>query len=290
MEAATLTTPAEAVEDRTEEIQARMHESLSGQAILMLGSANSIMQLSRLPVGHGVAKSKVKSGRVDLHPLKRLRTTLAYLGIAMFGTEDERAGYRREVNRAHKPVCSEPGDEVEYNAFDPELQLWVAACLVYGSEQASELQGSEPLPDDEDGEAFLRYAARFGTTLQVPEEMWFANREEFDSYWERESAKIEMDDVTRRYLQDLAQIKFMPAPVRWLLGGYNEFITVGFLPPEFQAELGLPWSKRRQRLHDRVTKLIMKVHMRMPGPVRRFPFNFYLWDTRRRLRRGKAVV
>ena len=100
---------------------------------LAAGNANVIMQLARLPIGHGVARSRVDSGRVDKHPIKRLRTTVTYLSIALLGTDDERQTMRHEVNRAHSQVRSAPGDPVAYNAFDPELQLWVAACLYWGT-------------------------------------------------------------------------------------------------------------------------------------------------------------
>ena len=64
--------------------------SLDAVVPLALGNANVIMQLALLPVGRGVAESPVESGRVDKHPIKRLRTTMSFLAIAILGTEDER--------------------------------------------------------------------------------------------------------------------------------------------------------------------------------------------------------
>src|ERR1700739_4255524 len=85
---------------------------------LLSGGANVVMQLSHLPIGHGVAKSTVESGRVDRHPLKRGRTTSAFLVIAMFGTEQERLALRAEIAKAHRHVHSDPDDKVQYDAFD----------------------------------------------------------------------------------------------------------------------------------------------------------------------------
>jgi uncharacterized protein (DUF2236 family) len=96
---------------------------------LLAGTANVIMQLSRAPVGYGVLESKVDSGNVFHHPLKRTRTTLTYLAVASMGTDAERAAYRRGVNRPHAQVHSSVESPVAYNAFDTDLQLWVAACL-----------------------------------------------------------------------------------------------------------------------------------------------------------------
>ena len=58
-----------------------------------------------------------------------------------------------------------------------ELQLWVASCLYYGSIDAiTRMHG--PLTREEEL-VLLRAGARFGTTLQVPLEMWHQSPEEF---------------------------------------------------------------------------------------------------------------
>ena len=56
---------------------------------LLAGPANVIMQLARPGVGYGVMESRVESGRVDRHPIKRARTTFTYLAVAVDG--DRRA-------------------------------------------------------------------------------------------------------------------------------------------------------------------------------------------------------
>jgi uncharacterized protein (DUF2236 family) len=263
---------------------------------LAAGNANVIMQLSRLPVGHGVARSQVDSGRVDKHPIKRLRTTVSYLGIALLGSEHERRAMRAEVGRAHASVRSTPSDPVQYDAFDPELQLWVAACLYWGTADLFRLlHGTDPPPDR--AEALYQYAKRLGTTLQVPEEMWPADLEAFADYWESGLREIRMDDLTRRYLQGIAQLEFLVAPLgplgaplRPLLRPLGRFLTLGYLPEPFRRELGLPWGARHQRLFDRYIRLYAAITRRSPRLLRQFPFNMYLRDGRRRIRRGRPIV
>ena len=178
---------------------------------LAAGGANVIMQLARLPVGRGVAESRVESGRVDRHPIKRLRTTTAFLLIAMLGTEDERpssAGRSTGCTRGAVP----PEDPVAYNAFDTDLQLWVAACLYKGLEDVHRLFGpavDERYLDD----VLYPHAKRLGTTLQVTEEMWPPDRAAFEAYWKEGLERIEMDDVTRRYLRGIADLSFLVAPL-----------------------------------------------------------------------------
>ena len=50
---------------------------------LLAGGANVVMQLSRPGVGYGVVESRVESGRIDRHPIKRARTTFTYLAVSV---------------------------------------------------------------------------------------------------------------------------------------------------------------------------------------------------------------
>ena len=246
------------------------------------------MQLAQLPVGHGVAKSTVDSGRVDKHPLKRMRTTLSYLAVAMLGTDEERTAMRRAVDSQHRHVRSGPDDPVPYNAFDTDLQLWVAACLYKGLEDVYEIIHGPP--DPQTAAVLYRHGARLGTTLQVTEDRWPPTREAFFAYWDEMVDRIEMDDLTRGYLQGIAGAAFLPAPFSTLLGPSQRLLSVGFLPPPFRAELGLPWGPVRQRLFDAVVGAAAAVDRVAPEPVRIFPFNAYLWDFRRRVRKGLSIV
>ena len=80
------------------------------------------MQLARPGVGYGVMESRVESGRVDRHPIKRARTTFTYLAVATSGTDAQKAAFRRAVNKAHAQVYSTDESPVKYNAFDKDLQ------------------------------------------------------------------------------------------------------------------------------------------------------------------------
>jgi uncharacterized protein (DUF2236 family) len=263
-------------------------DCLVGPVAFAAGASNVIMQLSLLPVGHGVAESTVESGRADRHPVKRLRTTFSYLAVAVLGTPADRQAMRQEVNRSHRPVRSGPADAVRYNAFDPQLQLWVAACLYRGVEISYRLIYG--VPDEATADVLYRHSARLGTTLQVTERMWPADRAAFEDYWQQGLQRIRMDDTTRNYLQGLARLGFMPAPVRSVFGPLHELLSVGFLPEPFRVELGLPWGPNRQRLFDGLTRAGGRVARMLPQPLKAFPFNWFLWDVRRRVRTGRPIV
>ncbi|MDR7172607.1 uncharacterized protein (DUF2236 family) [Nocardia kruczakiae] len=87
------------------------------------GAANVVMQLANAGVAYGVMESTVDSGNLHKHPIKRGRTTMTYIAVAVAGNAQDRRIYREAVNAAHRQVRSRPRSPVSYNAFDPRLQL-----------------------------------------------------------------------------------------------------------------------------------------------------------------------
>lgn len=252
------------------------------------GGANVIMQLALMPVGYGVADSKVESGALFKHPIKRARTTFAYLAVAMMGTTEEKLAYRKAVNKSHAQVRSAPGDKVQYNAFNPELQLWVAACLYWGFiDTYGKLNG---VPDRAKLEEFYRMAEPLGTTLQVRPGMWPQDLEAFDRYWQAGLDKLQIDDKVRTFLTRLVDLKFLHPILSRPFGPFHRFITTGFLPQPVRDQMHLPWDPAKQQNFDRFMKTVGAVNRLMPRLLRQFPFNLVMWDFRRRLRKGLPLV
>jgi uncharacterized protein (DUF2236 family) len=259
---------------------------------LLAGPANIIMELARPGVGYGVKESRVESGRADRHPVKRARTTFTYLAVATGGTEAQKAAYRRAVNRSHAEVYSTDESPVAYNAFDKDLQMWVAACLYKGSVDVYRVFVGE-MDEESADEHFVKCKA-LGTTLQVPEEMWPADRAAFDKYWEAALDEIHIDDTMRAYLWPFAAGRVgkatLPRPVQRRLDAVNLLITTGFLPQRFRDEMRLPWDAHSQRRFDRLMKVLATANHVMPRPVRQFPFNYLLKDLDWRIRTGRPLV
>lgn len=265
-----------------------VEDHIVGITAFLGGMANVIMQLGLRPVAYGVMESDVKSGSVMEHPFKRLRTTLTYLSVAMLGTEEERDAYKRAVNTVHRHIRTKPTSPVKYNAFDPQLQLWVAACLYFGFVDLLEkVQG--PM-DEATADTFYAHSIRLGTTLQVRPEMWPPNRAAFWEFWEDNLEKLEIDDTTRAYFNDLIDLKMLPLPVRWVSAGFHRFVVTGCLPPQIRRKMHLNWTTNNQRWFDRMMKVIGFGLKLQPRVLRQFPMNYYLWDMRRNLRKGKSLV
>nr|WP_245649540.1 oxygenase MpaB family protein [Nocardia shimofusensis] len=264
-------------------------EFLAGPGALLGGPANVIMQLSNAAVGRGVVESTVESGRFDRHPRKRGRTTLTYLAVAMWGTDDEREAYREATNRSHRHVRSGPDSPVKYNAFDPKLQLWVAACIYRGTvDSLTYLYGPlEPALADE----LYRESARFGTTLQMPPQLWPAGRAAFADYWESAVSEISIDSEVKAYLLDqVVDLGPYSRAQQLAFRRINRFFTAGFLPQRFRDQLGLDWGPRRQRAFEAVMRAIGTVVRAGPERWRRYPLDKHLADMRRRRALGKPLV
>ena len=265
-----------------------IHDHIIGLNAFLGGTANVVLQLSRRPVAYGVMDSPVSAGNVMHRPLKRLRTTLTYLAVALLGSDAERQAYREAVDRVHRLVRSAPDAPVRYNAFDPQLQLWVAACLYFGFVDLLEkLRG--PM-DEASADALYRYCMRLGTTLQMRERDWPADRQAFAAYWQANLRADAIDERSAAFFHALIELRMLPRPLRRLLVPGHRLVVAGCLPAELRERLGLPWDARRQRRFQRLMRGLGWLLGRLPRVLRQFPLNYCLWDLRRRMRRGRPLV
>lgn len=261
-----------------------MADHIPGPAGMLGAAANVIMQLGWREVGYGVLESSVDSGNVMIHPWKRLRTTLSYLVVALFGTEADRSAYRQAVNRSHQAVRSRPDSPVRYNAFDPDLQLWVAACLYVGFRDMR-VAFLGPMTEA-DADALYAFCSRLGTSLQVPAERWPVDRAAFDAYWAAGLERVAYDAPVREHLLALVDLRMVPRWMRWGNAPLNRLVTTGFLPPEFRDAMGLDWTPAQQRRFDRLVRVLRVGSRLLPRWARMLPVRLQLAEVRLRIRRG----
>lgn len=249
------------------------------ESYLLLGAGSSVLlQLAMWGVGRGVAEHSDTLAR----PVDRLRTTLTYVYVMALGSEDERRVVARLVNKAHVPVKGEG-----YTAFDPELQLWVAATLAHnGIFLCEQLHG--PLPA-EAKERLYRDSQVFGTALQVRAEHWPADHADFERYWDRTLATLRSDDVVRDYARRLLSTREARWFVRPLLP-LQSLMARGNIGAEVRGVLDLPWSARDQRRYDLFWRAFRVFYPRVPRPVRTLHARLVLRDFRRRMRRRQRVI
>ncbi|EME22961.1 oxygenase MpaB family protein [Rhodococcus triatomae] len=251
-------------------------------------AANVAMQIGWPEVAYGVMESKVESGALMHHPWKRARTTTQYLAVAILGTDAERHAYREAVNGAHRHVRSDENSPVAYNAFNRELQMWVAACLYIGFEDSHQLLHGILPPDEL--EHFYQKASTLGTTLQVTEEMWPATRADFEVYWNTACERVEFDDRTKQFVNDLVDLRMIAWPLRFQFRNLLRFLTIGFLPPLFREKLDLEWTEDDRRRFEHLFIFVAFVNRFLPRFVRHGGSYVLMRDLRRRINKGTKLI
>ncbi len=235
---------------------------VSDEAILLAGGARAILlQLANPGVGRGVAEHSDFANR----PLDRLRGTLTYLYVIVYGTPEESAIVARRVGAAHAPVRGEG-----YDARDETLQLWVAATLYETAMRVHQLVFG-PLSDD-DSEALLGDYAIVGTALGVPASSWPRDRAAFAAYWQRCEANLRVDDASRRVAQELLHPRRGPW---WLTLAMPviRVVTAGLLSEDLRTAYGLPLDAAR---YARLVRWVRVIYPRLPRAIRHWPKRHYL--------------
>jgi uncharacterized protein (DUF2236 family) len=250
------------------------------EAVLLAGAGSAVMyQLARKEVGLGVVEHSTTLDR----PLDRLRTTLTYVYVMALGTESERRSVAAMVDRRHAPVRSAG----RYSAFDPELQLWVAATLARTGETIHE-RVFGPM-DPATRERVYRESWVLGTALQVRPAQWPETRAEFEDYWRASVELLAPDPAVQQYAAKLLSSRAAPLAVR-PAQPLQSLVTRGNLDARTRGVLALPWSARDQARYDRFWHTFPPVYRRVPRRLRQLPAHVVMADLRRRIRSGRRVI
>lgn len=248
---------------------------MGGDAILLAGGARAILlQIANPAVGAGVAAHSDFSAR----PLERLHATLTFCYAQVYGTPADRRAVERLVNAAHGPVRgpASPGAPA-YSAFDPGLQLWVAATLYDTAAQVHELVFG-PLGAAEADELYADYAV-IGTALQMPADLWPESRAAFRDWFDRELDELTVTPEAQAVARQLLAFAAAPLWVRALMPTIR-LMTAGLLPDRLRVSYGFCWTPRQQRRFDRLLRVLRTFWPAVPRSVRHYPVRYYL----RRLR------
>ena len=105
----------------------RVHQ----ETTVLFGGARALLMQAAHPL---VLAGARQTGMYERNPWKRLERTLALQYTLTFGSRAEARAAAERINRVHREISGV--DEVtglRYDAMDPELLLWVHACLVDSS-------------------------------------------------------------------------------------------------------------------------------------------------------------
>ena len=274
-------------QSRIDALPTPMLRRAANPMLVLSAAANVVMQLSRPEIGWAVSTSDAPSSLFN-DPARRRRTTLGYLAVATHGTAGERAAFRRGVNESHAPVRNGPDSPIAFDAMDPVLQWWVAACLYRGLEHAYELVHG-PLQTGA-REALLAEGVVLGGLLQMPASAWPADAAAFEVAWRSGVEQIRLDPEVRAYLLSVVRMRYLSRPPPDVVGRWRVRLTTGFLPPAFREELRLMWTPDDQRWFDKLTARSAQVVRRLPRAGQEYPFGSSMRSIRQRIAAGRPAL
>jgi uncharacterized protein (DUF2236 family) len=127
-------------------------------------------------------------------------------------------------------------------------------CLYNGAVDVYRMFVSEM--DDETADRHYREGMALGTTLQVPAQMWPADRAAFDQYWQDVLDKVHIDDTVREYLYPIAVVQMrgatLPRPIQRFSEGPAQLITTGFLRNGSATRCGYRGMPSERRFDRRI--------------------------------------
>jgi uncharacterized protein (DUF2236 family) len=97
------------------------------ETTVLFGGARALLMQAAHPL---VIAGARETGFYERDPWKRLERTLMLTYAITFGTTEEAHAAARRINEVHRRVRGvDPVTGRPYDAFDPDLLLWVHACL-----------------------------------------------------------------------------------------------------------------------------------------------------------------
>jgi uncharacterized protein (DUF2236 family) len=99
------------------------------ETTVLFGGARALLMQAAHPL---ILAGARQTGFYERNPWKRLERTLQLTFTITFGTRAEAEDAVRRINRVHRDIHGvDPVTGLPYDAMDPDLLLWVHACLVH---------------------------------------------------------------------------------------------------------------------------------------------------------------
>ena len=217
-----------------------------GEYAVALSGPRALLMMAAHPVAfEGFFMS---TGALD-DPYARLRRTAVVMDEIIWGSREKADAYTARVRKAHATVRGAiPRDAgpfaagTAYAADDPELLLWILACLV----DAADLMYRGwvgPLTRDERDALWQDYRV-VGACFGLEGEDMPADIEAFDAYMAAMTERLWVTEQARELGRRIVLEVPVPLVARPLREAVNQ-LTVGLLPPRVRKGYGLRWDPAR---------------------------------------------
>jgi uncharacterized protein (DUF2236 family) len=237
--------------------------SVHRETTVLFGGARAILMHAAHPL---VIAGARRTGFYERNPWKRLERTLHLTYTITFGTREEALGAAERINEVHRGVKGI--DEVTglpYDAFDPDLLLWVHACLVDSAIQFERLLVGRLTPEDR--ERFHREQMVAAGLLGLSLERIPPTVRELRRYIDEVVAgdALRVTESSRRVA---ALFRDPPPEANWrpVLRAVSWW-AFGTLPPRLREMYGIRWGQTRESLLRLTTGTLRRLR---PAVPRRF--------------------
>jgi uncharacterized protein (DUF2236 family) len=186
-----------------------------------------------------------ESGFYQVDPWKRLERTLSLTYSITFGTREEARDAAERINAVHRTVRGvDPVTGLGYDALDPDLLLWVHACLVDSALLFEQLTVGRL--DDAGRQRFHQEQMVGAELLHLPRERIPPTVEGLRDYISDvvESGILRVTDASRA----VADLFWNPPPeANWrpVLKAVARW-AFGTLPPRLRSEYGVRWNPAKE--------------------------------------------
>ncbi len=226
----------------------------------LIGPRPAVLQNMLAELGQGVLDHSVFFDDTAA----RVKRSLPPIYMTVYGSDEDNPGQQvRDFHREIKGTLPrQDGKEARYHALDPDTYFWAHATFV---DQVLYFADTfvKRLSREEKEQIYLEsktWYRRYG----VSERAMPADYAEFERYWDRMIEEIVVAHPTARYgvgyvTKGYPCPKGVPKPLwRVVAAVFNPlaaFLTTGGMPPRTRELLGLPWSQRQERRHQRFASL-----------------------------------
>jgi uncharacterized protein (DUF2236 family) len=240
-----------------------------------------LLQVAHPTVGAGVGEHS--TFRAD--PWGRLLRTLDFTSSMVYGGAELAAETGSRVRRMHARINGMGADGRRYSALDSEAYAWVHATLADAIVRGN-ARFVRPIPREE-LETFWAEWRRLGALLEVDDGELPERWSDFAAYFDRMVAERLADNPTvHDVLDSLASppppdLPLLTDPVwkaaripaaRLVRAG-----TVGLMPPELRAKLGLGWSRAQEVELRALGRASRAAGPLLPAAVKTFGPSYLRW-------------
>ena len=237
---------------------------LNKETTVLFGGIRALLMHTAHPLVAAGARQAATS-RCD--PWDRLLRTLSLQLLLPFGTKAEARHAADQINRLHGVINgTDPVTGEGYDALDPDLLLWVHACLEVSTVLSYESTVCPLTPHQK--QAFHEENLLAAEMVLLPRDRVPATYQGLEDYVEEviASDRLLVTDVARE-MADLIR----SGPVPWHLKPiwrFFAFAAVGTLPGEVRRLYGFSFGPVRRTLLDGSLRVLKRIRPLLPKSLR----------------------